>query len=98
MNAREVVAALKADGWAPRAHEGLARAVSSRDQARSGDGPDTPGRLAGGHAREHREADGRQVAGETMRYPAVVTKEGKNLLTDLPTRPGCHTSVPPGHA
>ena len=26
-----------------------------------------------------------------MRYPAVVTKEGKNLLADFPTCPGCQT-------
>ncbi len=32
-----------------------------------------------------------------MRYPAVVTKEGKNLLADFPTCPGCHTFAPPGH-
>jgi transcriptional regulator with XRE-family HTH domain/predicted RNase H-like HicB family nuclease len=31
-----------------------------------------------------------------MRYPAVVTKEGKNLLADFPTCPGCHTFAPPG--
>jgi len=28
-----------------------------------------------------------------MRYPAVVTKEGKNLLADFPTCPGCHTPL-----
>ena len=33
-----------------------------------------------------------------MRYPAVVTKEGKNLLADFPTCPGCQTFAPPGHA
>jgi predicted RNase H-like HicB family nuclease len=33
-----------------------------------------------------------------MRYPAVVTKEGKNLLADFPTGPGCQTFAPPGHA
>ncbi len=38
-----------------------------------------------------------QVAEVTMRYPAVVTKEGKNLLADFPTCPGCHTFAPPGH-
>src|SRR5438874_13488464 len=32
----------------------------------------------------------------TMRYPAVVTKEGKNLLADFPTCPGCHTFAPQG--
>jgi transcriptional regulator with XRE-family HTH domain/predicted RNase H-like HicB family nuclease len=32
-----------------------------------------------------------------MRYPAIVTKEGKNLLADFPTCPGCHTFAPPGH-
>ena len=32
-----------------------------------------------------------------MRYPAVVTKEGKNLLANFPTCPGCHTFAPPGH-
>ena len=31
-----------------------------------------------------------------MRYPAVVTKEGKNLVADFPTCPGCHTFAPPG--
>jgi len=31
-----------------------------------------------------------------MRYPAVVTKEGKNLLADFPTCPGCQTFAPPG--
>ncbi len=33
-----------------------------------------------------------------MRYPAVVTREGKNLLADLPTCPGCQTFAPPGRA
>jgi transcriptional regulator with XRE-family HTH domain/predicted RNase H-like HicB family nuclease len=33
----------------------------------------------------------------TMRYPAVVTKEGKNLLADFPTCPGCQTFAPAGH-
>src|SRR5229473_3295126 len=33
-----------------------------------------------------------------MRYPAVVTREGKNLLAAFPTCPGCHTFAPPGHA
>ena len=33
-----------------------------------------------------------------MRYPAVVTKEGKNVLVHFPTCPGCHTFAPPGHA
>lgn len=33
-----------------------------------------------------------------MRYPAVVTKEGKNLLADFPTCPGCQTFALPGHA
>ena len=32
-----------------------------------------------------------------MRYPAVVTKEGKNVLADFPTCPGCQTFAPPGH-
>ncbi|MFN2548673.1 MAG: helix-turn-helix domain-containing protein [Myxococcales bacterium] len=32
-----------------------------------------------------------------MRYPAVVTKDGKSLLADFPTCPGCHTFAPPGH-
>ena len=32
-----------------------------------------------------------------MRYPAVVTKEGKNLLADFPTCPGCQTFAPPDH-
>jgi predicted RNase H-like HicB family nuclease len=31
-----------------------------------------------------------------MRYPAVVTKEGKNLLAVFPTCPGCHTFAPQG--
>src|SRR5947209_20189393 len=30
-----------------------------------------------------------------MRYPAVVTKEGKNLLGHFPTCPGCQTFAPP---
>jgi transcriptional regulator with XRE-family HTH domain/predicted RNase H-like HicB family nuclease len=33
-----------------------------------------------------------------MRYPAVVTKEGKNVLADFPTCPGCQTFAPPGRA
>lgn len=32
-----------------------------------------------------------------MRYPAVVTKEGKNTLAEFPTCPGCQTFAPPGH-
>jgi transcriptional regulator with XRE-family HTH domain/predicted RNase H-like HicB family nuclease len=32
-----------------------------------------------------------------MRYPAVVTKEGKNILANFPTCPGCQTFAPPGH-
>jgi DNA-binding XRE family transcriptional regulator/predicted RNase H-like HicB family nuclease len=32
-----------------------------------------------------------------MRYPAVVTKEGKNVLADFPTCPGCQTFAPPDH-
>src|SRR5436309_2470315 len=32
----------------------------------------------------------------TMRYPAVVTKEGKNLLAVFPTCRGCQTFAPPG--
>ncbi|HTP26844.1 MAG TPA: type II toxin-antitoxin system HicB family antitoxin [Anaeromyxobacteraceae bacterium] len=31
-----------------------------------------------------------------MRYPAVVTKEGKNLLAEFPTCPGSQTYAPPG--
>lgn len=31
-----------------------------------------------------------------MRYPAVVTKEGKNVRADFPTCPGCQTFAPPG--
>jgi transcriptional regulator with XRE-family HTH domain/predicted RNase H-like HicB family nuclease len=31
-----------------------------------------------------------------MRYPAVVTKEGKNVLAEFPTCPGCQTFAPPG--
>ena len=31
-----------------------------------------------------------------MRYPAVVTREGKNVLADFPTCPGCQTFAPPG--
>jgi len=30
-----------------------------------------------------------------MRYPAVVTKESKNLLAHFPTCPGCQTFAPP---
>ena len=33
-----------------------------------------------------------------MRYPAVVTKEGKNVLADFPACPGCHTFAPPDRA
>ena len=33
-----------------------------------------------------------------MRYPAVVTKEGKSLLAEFPTCPGCQTFAPPGRA
>lgn len=32
-----------------------------------------------------------------MRYPAIVTKEGKNVLAEFPTCPGCQTFAPPGH-
>src|SRR5947209_8244437 len=32
-----------------------------------------------------------------MRYPAVVTEEGKNVLAEFPTCPGCQTFAPPGH-
>jgi len=32
-----------------------------------------------------------------MRYPAVVTKEGKNTLAEFPKCPGCQTFAPPGH-
>ncbi len=32
-----------------------------------------------------------------MRYPAVVTREGKNVLAEFPTCPGCQTFAPPGH-
>jgi transcriptional regulator with XRE-family HTH domain/predicted RNase H-like HicB family nuclease len=31
-----------------------------------------------------------------MRYPAVVTTEGKNVLADFPTCPGCHAFAPLG--
>ena len=31
-----------------------------------------------------------------MRYPAVVTKEGKNVLAEFPACPGCQTFAPPG--
>ena len=31
-----------------------------------------------------------------MRYPAVLTKEGKNVLANFPTCPGCQTFAPPG--
>ena len=33
-----------------------------------------------------------------MRYPAVVTKEGRNTLAEFPTCPGCQTFAPPGHS
>jgi transcriptional regulator with XRE-family HTH domain len=33
-----------------------------------------------------------------VRYPAVVIKEGKNQLAELPTCAGCQTFAPPGHA
>ena len=32
-----------------------------------------------------------------MRYPAVVTKQGRNVLAEFPTCPGCQTYAPPGH-
>jgi len=31
-----------------------------------------------------------------MRYPAIVRKEGKNVLAEFPTCPGCQTYAPPG--
>ncbi len=31
-----------------------------------------------------------------MRYPAIVTREGKNVLAQFPTCPGCQTFAPPG--
>src|SRR2546426_6018632 len=96
MTAREVAAALRADGWLLVRTKGLARAVPPPDQARSGDGPDASRRLADRHAQEHREGGRHQVAEMTMRYPAVVTKEGKNLLAGFPTCPGCHTFAPHG--
>src|SRR5712691_2640817 len=80
-----------------RAYERLARAVPPPDEGESGDGSDAPRRLADRHAQEHREGSELQVAEMTMRYPAVVTKEGKNLVADFPTCPGCHTFAPPGH-
>jgi predicted RNase H-like HicB family nuclease len=33
-----------------------------------------------------------------MRYPAIVTSEGENLLAEFPRCPGCQTFAPPGHA
>jgi predicted RNase H-like HicB family nuclease len=33
-----------------------------------------------------------------MRYPAIVTREGKNLLAEFPTCQGCQTFAPPGRA
>ena len=97
MTAREVVAALRADGWL------LVRMKGSHAQYRhptkSGlvTVPMHPGDLPHRHAQEHREGGGHQVAEIRMRYPAVVTKEGKNLVADFPTCPGCHTFAPPGH-
>src|SRR5437899_10660077 len=32
----------------------------------------------------------------TMREPAVMPKEGKNVTADFPTLPGCQTFAPPG--
>lgn len=32
-----------------------------------------------------------------LRYPAIVEKEGKNVLAEFPTCPGCQTFAPPGH-
>jgi len=32
-----------------------------------------------------------------MRYPAILTKEGRNTLAEFPTCPGCQTFAPPGH-
>jgi len=31
-----------------------------------------------------------------MRYPAIITKEGKSVLAEFPTCPGCQTFAPPG--
>lgn len=31
-----------------------------------------------------------------VRYPAIVTREGKNVLADFPTCEGCQTFAPPG--
>jgi hypothetical protein len=31
-------------------------------------------------------------------YPAIVTREGKNLLAEFPTCRGCQTFAPPGFA
>src|SRR5438874_666480 len=61
----------------------VARTASPPDQARSGDGSDASRRLADRHGQEHREGGGHQVAEMSMRYPAVVTKEGKKLLADF---------------
>ncbi|MFL5312229.1 MAG: type II toxin-antitoxin system HicB family antitoxin [Myxococcales bacterium] len=33
-----------------------------------------------------------------MRYPAIVIREGKNLLAEFPTCQGCQTFAPPGLA
>ena len=30
-----------------------------------------------------------------MRYPAIITKEGKNVLAEFPTCPGCQTFATP---
>jgi len=33
-----------------------------------------------------------------VRYPSIITKAGKNQLTELPTCPGCQTFAPPDRA
>jgi len=97
MTARVVVAALKGDGWLLVRTKGSHAQYRRPTKAGLVTVPMHPGDLPIGTLKEHREGGGHQVAEVTMRYPAVVTKEGKNLLADFPTCPGCHTFAPPGH-
>src|SRR2546430_15961843 len=95
MTAREVVAALKADGWL------LVRTKGSHAQYRHPTKPTLvtvpmhAGDLPIGTLKSI-ETGGHQNAEETLRYPAVVTHEGKNLLSAFPALAGCPNFPPPG--
>src|SRR3954463_1959251 len=72
--------------------------------------PAAPGaRLGGGaspakgptprHPAQHPQAGGAEVREETkMRYPAAITREGKNTLAEFPDCPGCQTFARPGES